>query len=817
MGPKQKMASVTHNATETNKSSRGLFSKLRASGSTGNAAPASPVRREPTARQNSRPVSQSYIVPRNTAALIESRSKSFTNRGAQNDEASIDDLTRQHMLLQRELQVLKQKQHLTSQQSQHNHDLESTVDRSTLMHGQQKKNYQQHHQNRSESTHTFGRSTSLPVPDSSAARALANLSLGAQHQGSQLTDNSRPRRKGSISFENDTSYAGGVFESFYSGEAMGSSVMAQQPPPPDRRQNHYSNPMPSDQYPPLMETHGNPSWFSGDPPRPRRGSILKNSGETGAAYNYVGSNPSLKSDDYRGLFWDDATTSHSTVSTLTTAKTVSNMPANQPCKSHQTVSASKTEKSKSTLPNSHTDNISVGAYREDFIDDSKEMNTPKEDVTIVFASVQGSATLWEAFPDAMMGAHDIYHIIMRQCYADHHGFEISSEGDAFHLAFQSPVDALGFALQAQVKLYNAQWPDSLRTHNDSKDEPALKFRGLRVRMGIYQGEVLSQTNQSTGRTVYFGEGVEVAKSIHGICHGGQILTTVETWTLASGMREPLGRPQVLDCGKHVLFELKVPIDGSSGYLYSTKKVCKCLIQLVPHDLAFDFGAARGRTDPAESCDVNIKSASSVFGRLFPPVSSKRQLTVSFLNAPYANGRVTLCVVHAVGMDGSDPNCRVHNLAILSKHVKKLLLQLNPPGYDCKADGGQWLLAFDRMASAVTFGLQLSTSLHELTGLLGELDIKCMFKVGIVSGPFTSMSVSTHSAMQAQAIVSILRPTSILHVLAKLGYRKSRILWTNSQQNCSCGKQLRTGSSLCWNTFKRRRYCRPTRFWRFCES
>ncbi|KAL3797948.1 hypothetical protein HJC23_013186 [Cyclotella cryptica] len=727
---------------KTNKSSRGLFSKLRSSGATGNVAPPSPVRREPTARQNNRPISQSYIVPRNTAALVESRSQSYTHRRAQKEEASINDLTRQHFLLQRELKVLKQQQQLASQQSHPSHDMESPVDRSTLLHDQPTRISRQQHQNRNESARNIGRAKSMPVPESSAARALANLSLGAQNPGSQsATENSRPRRKGSLSVDNDTSFAGGVFESFYSGEAMGSSVMAQQPPPPDRRQVHYSKPAPPDQYATSLPTQGNPSRFSGETTSSlsRRGSILKNSGETGIKNYYIGSNSSFKRDDFSDLFREDSTTSRSS-STLTTAKAVSNMPTNQPSKSNATASSLKAEKSMSTLRPVHTNNMSLVPYREDFIDEAEEMNIAKDDVTIVFASVQGSATLWEACPDDMMEAHDIYDFIMRLCCADHNGFEISSEGATFHLAFQSPVDALAFALQAQVQLYDAQWPESLRQQDDSKDEPALKFRGLRVRMGVHQGEVMAQMNEATGRTVYFGEGVDVAKSVESMCHGGQILTTVETWSAASGMRErSLGRPQVLDCGKHFLFEMKVPIQGSSGYLYSTKKVSKGLIQLVPHDLAFDFGAARGRTDPVESCEVTIKSASSVFGRLFPPVSSKKQLSVSFLNAPYANGRVTLCVVYAVGIDESDPNSRVNNLSILSKHVKKQLLQLNPPGYDCKADGGQWLLAFDRMANAVMFGLQLNATLHELTGLTGQVDIECMFKVGIVSGPFTSMS------------------------------------------------------------------------------
>jgi hypothetical protein len=61
----------------------------------------------------------------------------------------------------------------------------------------------------------------------------------------------------------------------------------------------------------------------------------------------------------------------------------------------------------------------------------------------------------------------------------------------------------------------------------------------------------------TGRTVYSGKAVDIAKTVEGMCHGGQILTTMETWKAVSSMAEIyLGHPQVLDLGEHLLFETK---------------------------------------------------------------------------------------------------------------------------------------------------------------------------------------------------------------------------------------------------------------------
>lgn len=136
---------------------------------------------------------------------------------------------------------------------------------------------------------------------------------------------------------------------------------------------------------------------------------------------------------------------------------------------------------------------------------AKDMTYPQGDVTIVYTDVQGSTMFWEACPSDMKKATDIHDHIMRQCYTNHQGYEISTEGDSFNLAFQHPADALAFALQAQLKLYKADWPEGILKHPDGKDEPALKFRGFRVRFGIHHGPTTCRVHEMTGRITYSGE------------------------------------------------------------------------------------------------------------------------------------------------------------------------------------------------------------------------------------------------------------------------------------------------------------------------
>ena len=367
------------------------------------------------------------------------------------------------------------------------------------------------------------------------------------------------------------------------------------------------------------------------------------------------------------------------------------------------------------------------ALRTSFVNEARSLSPPRGEVTVVFTDVQGSTNLWETYPTAMKKALDIHDTILRQCYSDHKGYEISTEGDAFNIAFQHPVDAFAFALQAQIKLYKAEWPKEILNHPDGVEEPFLKFKGLRVRFSINHGPTANQIHRVTGRTVYTGEGVKIAKALGDLCYGGQILCTMETWKAVGGLAERyLGRPQILDCGEHLLFE-------ANRTRYSRR-----IMQLVPNELAFDFFEARGQ---AEDGTVKDSASMKVGGRLFPPLISKKQLTTSFLNAPHANGRVVICFVYTVGLDSEDiSENRNHNLAKLSQNLRKQLLRSNPPGCECQEDSGCWMLAFEKTSQAVMFGLKLMASIRKgaREHLLGDVDCDRMYKIGIVSGPFTSM-------------------------------------------------------------------------------
>lgn len=69
--------------------------------------------------------------------------------------------------------------------------------------------------------------------------------------------------------------------------------------------------------------------------------------------------------------------------------------------------------------------------------------------------------------------------------------QVTTEGDAFIVAFHDPLDAVGWALHVQLALLEAPWLPELLQHAHARLETCregkLLFRGLRVRMAINTG------------------------------------------------------------------------------------------------------------------------------------------------------------------------------------------------------------------------------------------------------------------------------------------------------------------------------------------
>ncbi|KAG2493662.1 hypothetical protein HYH03_008176 [Edaphochlamys debaryana] len=87
--------------------------------------------------------------------------------------------------------------------------------------------------------------------------------------------------------------------------------------------------------------------------------------------------------------------------------------------------------------------------------------------TLILTDIQNSTVLWETLdPGVMDRAIKCHHEVLRGLLPKHRGYESATEGDAFILAFHTAEDAAHYAVDAQVLLAEAPWPEEMLSHPD---------------------------------------------------------------------------------------------------------------------------------------------------------------------------------------------------------------------------------------------------------------------------------------------------------------------------------------------------------------
>lgn len=142
-------------------------------------------------------------------------------------------------------------------------------------------------------------------------------------------------------------------------------------------------------------------------------------------------------------------------------------------------------------------------------------------VTLAFTDIQGSSDLWEAHRDAFKPILDEHNRLMRAAAELWSGYEVKTEGDAFFIAFSRASDAVQFAVEAQQAFVRHDWAAVL---------PGVA--ALRVRLGLHTGEPLVDVHPN-GERDYFGPMVNRAARVSSCGHGGQIVLSEATRSLAA--------------------------------------------------------------------------------------------------------------------------------------------------------------------------------------------------------------------------------------------------------------------------------------------
>jgi predicted ATPase len=146
-------------------------------------------------------------------------------------------------------------------------------------------------------------------------------------------------------------------------------------------------------------------------------------------------------------------------------------------------------------------------------------------VTLLFTDIEGSTRLLHELGDAYAEALAEHRRLLRKAFANHHGVEVDTQGDAFFVVFARASDAVAAAEAVQR---------------------ALTGGPVRVRIGVHTGE------PTLGEDGYVGIDVHRAARIAGTAHGGQLLVSQAT-------RELLGADvELRDLGEHRLKDLPEP-------------------------------------------------------------------------------------------------------------------------------------------------------------------------------------------------------------------------------------------------------------------
>ncbi|CEG42434.1 hypothetical protein F442_18385 [Plasmopara halstedii] len=163
----------------------------------------------------------------------------------------------------------------------------------------------------------------------------------------------------------------------------------------------------------------------------------------------------------------------------------------------------------------------------------------------VVTDIESSCAIWGVGDGKVMQrASQVHDDTLRSLLEPYRGYEITTAGDSFQLAFHTIREAVSYCLEVQVKLLGAEWPKELHSLNPATKKRRaghrVLFQGLRVRMGVHDamgsdGYLHHSTHAVTGKRVYTGASEVIASEVSDIAAGGQILVTrrIADWLMTN--------------------------------------------------------------------------------------------------------------------------------------------------------------------------------------------------------------------------------------------------------------------------------------------
>lgn len=132
---------------------------------------------------------------------------------------------------------------------------------------------------------------------------------------------------------------------------------------------------------------------------------------------------------------------------------------------------------------------------------------PSGDVTFVFTDIEGSTRLLKRLGERARNVFERHDELLRSVWRTHGGHEVSTEGDAFFVAFDDAGQAMRACVEAQRRIATEPWPED---------------GAVRIRIGLHTGFAVARNGD------YLALAVHQAARVAAAPHGGQILVSAAT-------------------------------------------------------------------------------------------------------------------------------------------------------------------------------------------------------------------------------------------------------------------------------------------------
>lgn len=151
--------------------------------------------------------------------------------------------------------------------------------------------------------------------------------------------------------------------------------------------------------------------------------------------------------------------------------------------------------------------------------------------------LENSTGIASLAPRAYEWVQDAHDTLMRDLITAYGAYEINTEGDAFHVAFQDAATAVQFCMEMQYEMMEIEWPKEVLKLPGceavySKSGQHWVYRGPRIRMGIHWADEHSVTqhlHSLTKHRFFSGAAFQITRDLCEAAKGGQVLLTHDVW------------------------------------------------------------------------------------------------------------------------------------------------------------------------------------------------------------------------------------------------------------------------------------------------